>query len=178
MLMSHTQFALDEEALLAATAQVLDALPDIGSNFTPEERKDWIKKYSSMVSMAINKRRGYILERCGISIKEWRDKIEPSPTKTDNFPSPKDVLRCAKRNVDLRLPKDYDPKKHGDLIDASPDGQLFLWYWDSLLAKCLGRNAWGERIRHYHTISEAVHHHYSKYKHRICVVVPSILTPM
>ena len=175
MLMSHTQFCLEEDTLLEQTALVLDALPEIGGHLSPEDREAWIQSYSSIVATAFNKRRGYILERCQVAILDWV-KSNGSSADPDDFPTPKDVLRCAKRNIDLSLPEGHDSKKDGDLINCSPDGKLFDWYWNSLLPKTLGNTAWGERMRHYQTITDARHHHYGKYKTQNLIVVPPFCT--
>jgi len=149
---------------------VLDALPEIGGDFTPEQREEWITTYSAIVATAFSKRRGYVLERCQVAIEDW---VKTNGTgDKDDFPSPKDVMRCAKCMVDLRLPQGHDPNKDGDLILVSKDGKLFNWYWNSLLPKTLGNTAWGERMRHYNTISEARHHHFGKYKTPNLVIVP------
>ena len=156
------QFALTDEALLETTRMVLDLTPDINAGMDEDDKVNWCKQYQSIVGQHLNARRGYCLDRTRKSIVEWRTDIEPSTTRINNFPTPEDVMRCAKRDVDLTLPQDYNPETDGDLLAATKDGKLFDWYWNNLLAKNCGDKVWAPSVRHYDTISDAVHWNQSK----------------
>ena len=153
------QFALTDESIMIATRLVLDALHDISGTMSAEEKEEWCQQYHPIVSMHLNARRGYVQDRARQSIKEWRTQIEASTTRINNFPTPEDVLRCANRDLDLKLPEGAKPE---ELLTATKDGQLLDWYWNNLLAKCLGDKVWGSSTRHYEPISEAIHYHYRK----------------
>jgi hypothetical protein len=98
---------------------------------TPEAKANMIKTYKTEIKKAFYNHKSYVAQE--IKKVAWtllEDKNE--------IPSVEQIHKCVTRNI----------KTHEEM-------ELFMWYWDVLLPKMIGKKEWDTSVRYYNTISRA-----------------------
>lgn len=158
------KFVNNDEKALAYCRQVLDLNPDISVDMDENAKKAWCHQYNNFMCQTFNKERTYVGNRLKSAVDWWRENVEKDDTRVNNFPHFEDLVRCVRREVDLTvappnpLPEGWNPDDPENVLNYSPDGMLFYWYWEHVCGKCLGSKRFPPNIRHYATLSNAKFH--------------------
>ena len=166
-LFRNIKFITTEQEAIEVALMILAANPELTDGMSEEDKLFWAQSHNTFMCQKLNAERTNFGSRAKDSVIWWRAQVkgrEDSQENADNFPTVDDVYRCATRAVDLKvvtpdpLPDKWDPNDPVNVIKYSPDGWLFYWYWNVLLAKCLGRERFSTNLRHYNLLSEAKWH--------------------
>ena len=161
------KFAPNKKFLNEFAEYVLSFHPDFPT-MNEDQQKKWLVKNTNACGHSLNERRRYIAGRIKGAIIEYCTKWKGKTW--ESMPAWEEILRCAKREVDLTvfdyLEYDNDGSPIGDqveienptwqqVLEKSADGQLMAWYIDRVVAMAMGRDMFGTNIRNHATISEA-----------------------
>ncbi len=126
----------------------------MGVGVTPDQKKKWVEDHMSYVGQLLNKRRTY----CAKQMKEGLFRfLESQENHGRVMPTPADIVRCAKRQLDLKV--DYDDlgpahnRTPADIYLHSKNWWLFYVYWEILLPKAMGREVYSPNMHHFFPIS-------------------------
>lgn len=164
MAFRSVKFCPDDKKLTAFTKRVF-ILADLHNGMTQEAINAWVAEHKLHVSQLLNKKRTYVAKQMHDALKIV---LRKSWSAGEKLPAPSEIVRCAKRNLDLSIPAGSalagsDPTAR-EIIELSKDGWLFFVYWDWLLPKAAGNKTWSTNFRHFFTITDAPFHHDRKYK--------------
>ena len=131
------KFFRNQEELKEATKLALPYVipPKDLEDWSDEYKERWVETYKEDVKSETNKIRSYIQSRAKDIAMAWMDNNGGEMITSEM------VMKCATRDLDLN-----DEQQRG----------AFLWYWDELLPVIGGHRGWGNEIKKYSTISEAL----------------------
>ena len=151
------KFVTDEEELWEVTEMMVARQPDFVAGLDEKEQHAYKVQYKGFFSHLLNSKRTDVGNGCKASVDVWRKFYSKNKRANvfNNFPPIDDVLRCAKRDLNLEIPVGADKDNTGDIIKYSPDGPLLHWYWCHMIPKAMGKHLFGPNVRHFETISDA-----------------------
>lgn len=152
------KFIKDEAKAEELIEELLDNCPALNKGMTDEEKEAWCIEFQGFLCKTFNGQRTETGNGIKSSLDLWRAQGWDRKTGVNNIPSVSDFQRCVYRDVDLTisdLPDTANPDDPTNILQYSPDGRLFWWYCEHVLAKTSGLKMFGPTIRNYHRISAA-----------------------
>ena len=144
-LFRHCKFLVNDEQLFEACEEVMLEIPDLKALASVEDEgqkkaniNSFMATYGETICKGINTARTNVQAglKKAYEARFGRDEVMPSPTQ----------LATVIRRKDLEVDPE-DPSKNAQNRD------FFMWYWEHLLPKVAGKDAWGHNIRCYGLIS-------------------------
>ena len=93
----------------------------------------WIETYKKTIKKGLFERRNYVTSELKKVVFEVLKLGKTPPTLAT-------IVKCATRNI--------DPENKEDM-------ENFMWYWETILPKMVGKSNWGDKNCYYSTISKA-----------------------
>lgn len=121
-----TKFISTPDEEIEAAYKVFDFMQLDPKNWPPEKRDSWAVTYSPRITKALNSARNYLTSE--LKKVAWHLFKNKKP-----MPEAKVLLSCATRSCE--------------------DDDACIWYWDKIMPKVLGKDAWSDKVRYYQSIS-------------------------
>ena len=99
-----------------------------------ETKWSWVETYKKLIKKALFQRRNYVTAE----LKKAASKYFLDKGKT--MPPVSMILKCATRSIDMANKEEMD---------------FFLWYWEQVLPRMVGKANWSTEVKYYTTISGA-----------------------